>query len=54
MNERILPMTFIDIQKKATTFKGEVIDYFNQAEINKNIIDILQMCIKKQYKIFIK
>ena len=39
-------MTFNEIRNKAYTFMGENIWIFDYDKINKNIIEILNLCIK--------
>lgn len=44
-------MKFNDIEYRASNFKGSTVDLFDAIEINKNIINILQVCIEKKIKL---
>ena len=44
-------MTFKEIEKKAFTLKGKTINPVNKTELNKNIIEILKMCVDNNIKL---
>ena len=44
-------MTFNEIEKKSFTLKGKTINSVDKTEINKNIIEILKMCVDKNIEL---
>lgn len=44
-------MNFKDIEKRASNFRGASVDVIDKNEVNKNIIEVLNICISNNIKL---